>query len=47
MESVRASETKYIGTWCDSYMPSLDISLSCTRASLIVVCVTETYKMSG
>jgi hypothetical protein len=29
------------------FLPSLDVSLSCTRALLTVVCVTETYRMSG
>jgi hypothetical protein len=38
---------KNIGTRCDSFLPSLDISLSCTRAPLMVVCVAETYRMSG
>jgi hypothetical protein len=37
----------YIGTCCDSFLSSLDISLSCTKAPLTTVCVVETYRMSG
>jgi hypothetical protein len=38
---------KYIGTWCDIFLPSFDVSLSCMRAPLIAICVAQTYKMRG
>jgi hypothetical protein len=43
---MRALETKYMGTWCDSSLFSLNVSLSWMRAPLTVVCEVETYKMS-
>jgi hypothetical protein len=46
----RASKSlkmKYIGTWCDSFLPSFDVSLSCTRALRTTIYTAETYKMRG
>jgi hypothetical protein len=40
-------KTKYIGTSCDSFLPSLHVSRSWMRAPLTALCTVETYKMSG
>jgi hypothetical protein len=39
--------TKYISTCCESFLPSLHTSLSCTMAPLTAVWVAKTYGISG
>jgi hypothetical protein len=46
-EPARALETKYIGTSCDIFLSSFDTSLSFTRDPLTIVCIADTYRMSG